>query len=293
MDLLLPAFQLFYFVIHFLYSLAQAVFDCFLELYHILLNFLWWKKHPHFRGRQVLQDASKLKKLPRHLGVIFMAKQTNNLRRVCYLINWVVGFGIPNISLYDVDGMLKLKLPSLLHAMTQTCVDVTIQVVVDGQVYVQDCGGSSSSKLCDKSKNQFCLKNSRNCVTNLLAEKVTSTKLSNGINSVTGSQQHILTLNILCIEDGKEDIVRLCKKSCRENCSPLHPEYITSELITSGQIDPDLVVVVGRPICSLGFLPWQIRLTEFLNIPSLSRLNYFEFRRLLNLYSNCEQRFGR
>ena len=60
-----------------------------------------------------------------------------------------------------------------------------------------------------------------------------------------------------------------------------------------GLPDPDLLVRLGRLDSNLGFLPWQMRLTEIHGIPGGHRgVRADEVLRVLCKYSKCEQRFG-
>lgn len=57
--------------------------------------------------------------------------------------------------------------------------------------------------------------------------------------------------------------------------------------------DPDLAIYFGNVCCTYGLLPWHIRLTEFINVPSQSTLTLNTFLYALCKYAKCEQRFGR
>ena len=58
--------------------------------------------------------------------------------------------------------------------------------------------------------------------------------------------------------------------------------------------DPDLAVYFGTACCSMGFMPWQIRLTEFIPISfKLQHLSLEKYLRVLYKYAKCEQRFGK
>lgn len=57
--------------------------------------------------------------------------------------------------------------------------------------------------------------------------------------------------------------------------------------------DPELAVFFGTFCCTQGFFPWQIRLTEFIQISytqeSLTLQKYLD---VLYKYAKCQQRFG-
>uniref|UniRef100_A0A3P8WBS9 ditrans,polycis-polyprenyl diphosphate synthase [(2E,6E)-farnesyldiphosphate specific] n=1 Tax=Cynoglossus semilaevis TaxID=244447 RepID=A0A3P8WBS9_CYNSE len=56
--------------------------------------------------------------------------------------------------------------------------------------------------------------------------------------------------------------------------------------------DPELVVKFGPVDSTLGFLPWHIRLTEFIFVPSHRDVSYKDLLGALKLYSSCQQRVG-
>ncbi|KAL7644305.1 UNVERIFIED_CONTAM: hypothetical protein RMT77_005132 [Armadillidium vulgare] len=279
MDLLLPVFQLVYFIVHFLYSLGQAVLDCFHELYFLLRHL---RKEKYFvpDSKRIIADAVQLKKIPRHLGLILNGNQTCNFKNICYLLNWCAGFGISNVSLYDFDGVFKLKLPTLLCNINNICTEQSVKVIVDNQVYETDSesysGQQSATNKHEKKTADF---------SDLVIRSYQTASNSNVKSSKT-------MMYLFCVDDGKDDVVRMVRDASQKQETIFSKEYISDNLSTNDVIDPDLVIVFGRPLCTMGFLPWQVRLTEFINVPSVSRLDYYEFRKLLQIYSKCEQRFG-
>uniref|UniRef100_A0A3Q2PKM2 ditrans,polycis-polyprenyl diphosphate synthase [(2E,6E)-farnesyldiphosphate specific] n=1 Tax=Fundulus heteroclitus TaxID=8078 RepID=A0A3Q2PKM2_FUNHE len=56
--------------------------------------------------------------------------------------------------------------------------------------------------------------------------------------------------------------------------------------------DPELVVKFGPVNSTLGFLPWHIRLTEFISLPSHKNVSYEDLFGALQQYSSCQQRLG-
>jgi undecaprenyl pyrophosphate synthase len=58
--------------------------------------------------------------------------------------------------------------------------------------------------------------------------------------------------------------------------------------------DPEVALYFGKTTCTAGFLPWHIRLTEFIQIShKLHHLSLDKFIRVLYKYAKCEQRFGK
>lgn len=106
------------------------------------------------------------------------------------------------------------------------------------------------------------------------------------------STSKVVVVNVLSLEDSKCDLVNVIDKYEDENIY-IKEEFVEDSLITRGQPDPELVITIGLPSTTLGFLPWQIKFSEFMTISSFKRLNYKKFRSILESYSNCEQRLGK
>ncbi|XP_031204398.1 dehydrodolichyl diphosphate synthase complex subunit NUS1 [Mastomys coucha] len=90
-------------------------------------------------------------------------------------------------------------------------------------------------------------------------------------------------VKVLSPEDGKADIVRAAQDF-----------YVClSSQGSHGLPDPDLVLKFGPVDSTLGFLPWQIRLTEIISLPSHLNISYEDFFSALRQYAACEQRLGK
>lgn len=57
--------------------------------------------------------------------------------------------------------------------------------------------------------------------------------------------------------------------------------------------DPDVILYTGPLCCTYGFLPWQIRLTEFIPLSLSHNINIYNYLGALYKYSKCDQRFGK
>uniref|UniRef100_A0A7J8KDT3 ditrans,polycis-polyprenyl diphosphate synthase [(2E,6E)-farnesyldiphosphate specific] n=1 Tax=Rousettus aegyptiacus TaxID=9407 RepID=A0A7J8KDT3_ROUAE len=62
---------------------------------------------------------------------------------------------------------------------------------------------------------------------------------------------------------------------------------------SSGFPDPDVVLKFGPVESTLGYLPWHIRLTEIISLPSHLNIRYEDFFSALRQYAACEQRLGK
>uniref|UniRef100_A0A3Q1C8K4 ditrans,polycis-polyprenyl diphosphate synthase [(2E,6E)-farnesyldiphosphate specific] n=1 Tax=Amphiprion ocellaris TaxID=80972 RepID=A0A3Q1C8K4_AMPOC len=99
--------------------------------------------------------------------------------------------------------------------------------------------------------------------------------------------------------DGKQSIVQAAQQICRsvENKERSSKDISVSMLDVllreSKNIpDPDLVLKFGPVNSTLGFLPWHIRLTEFISLPSHRDVSYDNVLDALQRYASCQQRLG-
>ncbi|KAM4817100.1 dehydrodolichyl diphosphate synthase complex subunit NUS1 isoform X2 [Urocitellus parryii] len=108
-----------------------------------------------------------------------------------------------------------------------------------------------------------------------------------------------LAVKVLSPEDGKADIVRAAQDFCQlvaqqqKRSTDLDVDTLDSLLSSNGYPDPDLVLKFGPVDSTLGFLPWQIRLTEIVSLPSHLNISYEDFFSALRQYAACEQRLGK
>lgn len=121
-----------------------------------------------------------------------------------------------------------------------------------------------------------------------------------------GYKRHIV-VNLYSSDDGHAKFTELltqelCRdKDASENSGNCNTKQITIDYIDEklskmfGHIpDPDLAVFFGSACCTSGFMPWQIRLTEFIPISyKLHNLSLDKYLQVLYKYAKCEQRFGK
>lgn len=100
-------------------------------------------------------------------------------------------------------------------------------------------------------------------------------------------------------ENGKSEIAELCRKFSESikggtlSIDQINIEYVDSQLREefNQMPDPDLALYTGEFCCTYGFLPWHIRLTEF--IPIGQNLVMQDFLAVLYKYAKKEQRYGK
>lgn len=122
----------------------------------------------------------------------------------------------------------------------------------------------------------------------------------NGIGSGSqivyrNGQKKELSVNFLSPADCKPKISEISRQLAADN--QLNVDEIDAKLLDAKfanilNPDPELAIYFGNTCCTYGLLPWHIRLTEFISVPSQSTLTVNTFLQTLCKYAKCEQRFG-
>lgn len=126
-------------------------------------------------------------------------------------------------------------------------------------------------------------------------------KLPNLNGYTNGIQAHTVTVNIITRLDGRPKIAQCIREiaESKVTCSRATNEYTAQELdvILASWYpsfpDPDLILYTGTLCCTHGFLPWQIRLTEFVQLSLDHCINVDSYVGALYKYNKCDQRFGK
>lgn len=202
-----------------------------------------------------LNDGKSLEKLPVHIGLLLVDEEPS-YSDIANLVVWCMAMGISYVSVYDENGILQKNNSLLMREVTQL------------QRHLLGAEGS---------KVEF---------------------LNNG------SDKHVVscrpTVNVLSPEDGKQSIVQAAQQLCRsvEN-KERSPKDISVSMLDSllreykNIPDPDLVLKLGPVDSTLGFLPWHIRLTEFISLSSHRNMSYEDLLGALRRYGTCQQRLGK
>ncbi|KAM9840607.1 dehydrodolichyl diphosphate synthase complex subunit nus1 [Aulostomus maculatus] len=214
---------------------------------------------PACRRPRWLTDGRSLEKLPVHIGLL-VAEEEPSYTDIANLVVWCMAVGISYVSVYDNHGIFRKNNSRLLEEIVRQ---------------QQDLLGVEASKYNVEFLSEC-------------ADK---------------PQQPVLscrpTVKVLSPADGKQSIVQAAQQLCRsvENKERSSKEISVSMLDTllreSKNIpDPELVVKFGPVDSTLGFLPWHIRLTEFISLPSHRNVSYENLLGALQRYGECQQRLG-
>ncbi|XP_076357789.1 transport and golgi organization 14 [Tachypleus tridentatus] len=256
-------------LVHTILRIFVRLKDKFLKLYIKLANvgdlLLRWKDLPSSPIDVGL--TLSFEKLPKHLGII-IKEENISYRDLAKLIVWCLTLRIPYISVYDSEGVVK----------------------------------KNSKKLCDETlhwKNEVFSKDSSKykVLFNIPGVELTeiNSVTTNGYSTVFETQ-----VNLLSRENGKKEIICIARELSKKISqgallvSDINQKTISTALqATKGIPDPELVLLFGQAHSLSGFLPWQVRLTEIMLLSSHHNLYFREFLDILEMYSCCEQRFGK
>ncbi|XP_040596433.1 dehydrodolichyl diphosphate synthase complex subunit Nus1-like [Mesocricetus auratus] len=210
--------------------------------------------HPGPRWRV---DRRTLHKLPVHLGLL-ITEPEHSFSDVASIVMWCVSVGISYVSVYDHQGIFKRNNSRLME-----------EILKRRQLLLGlDCSRYSAELVESNDKDGLVL-NCRSAV------------------------------QVLSPEDGKAGIVRAAQDFCQlvarqqRRATDLNVDVFDRLLRSHGFPDPDLVLKFGSVDSTLGFLPWQIRLTEIISLPSHLNLSYEDFFSALCLYAMSEPRLGK
>ncbi|XP_042602715.1 dehydrodolichyl diphosphate synthase complex subunit nus1-like [Cyprinus carpio] len=205
-------------------------------------------------------DGRTLEKLPLHLGLLITEEEIH-FTDVANLVVWCMAVGISYVSVYDNQGVFRRNNSRLMEEILKQ---------------QQELLGMDSSKY----SVEF---------------------MKNG----TDKQEHQVlscqsVVKVLSPDDGRLSIVQAAQQLCRDveqkekTLKDINVTVLDSLLRESKNIpDPDLVLKFGPVESTLGFLPWHIRLTEIISMPSHVDVSYDDLFGALKRYATCEQRLGK
>ncbi|CAG9533538.1 unnamed protein product [Cercopithifilaria johnstoni] len=103
------------------------------------------------------------------------------------------------------------------------------------------------------------------------------------------------SVKILGVRDGRQSIVRACRKLCMERePADITIEQISECLAKEHICEPDFLLQIGNLETMAGYSPWVLRITEVLQLKSLpSNFSHQQFLSYLQEYSSRDRRVGK
>lgn len=116
-----------------------------------------------------------------------------------------------------------------------------------------------------------------------------------------GMNANNVFINIFSYKDGRPQIVECIRQiangyiDCEKKANEFTSEEFGKALTTlyNSLPEPDLVLYTGPYCTTYGLLPWQIRLTEFIQLSLDHSVDIYSYIGALYKYNKCDQRFGK
>ncbi|XP_056422396.1 dehydrodolichyl diphosphate synthase complex subunit NUS1 [Hyla sarda] len=201
------------------------------------------------------RDRAKLHKLPIHIGLL-IGEEQESYTDVASLVLWCMALGISYVSIFDPQGIFKQNSSRLMD-------EVLKQQKEECSKYPLEYANGSA----DRTDKAF---------------------------------RHLPVLKVLSPEDGKQNMVKAAQTFCQlvadKQKTPADLDVDAFDHLlrsTHNFPDPDLILKFGSINSTLGFLPWHIRLSEIISLPSHVNIQYEDFFYALCCYAGCEQRLGK
>ncbi|XP_013191509.2 dehydrodolichyl diphosphate synthase complex subunit Nus1 [Amyelois transitella] len=204
----------------------------------------------------ILENMPKMKKNLKHL-VVQADTDNHSLRDLARIVIWSLVAGIPFVSFHDITGELKENEEKLFHEVEK----------------------------CKKGIPGF----------------IKWARMPDLNGYTNGTQANTVTVNIFSKDDGRPVIAKCIQKiaegkiSCTQQSSELTAQEFGEVLSTLYPCipDPELFLYTGSSCSTHGLLPWQIRLTEFVQLSIGHNLSVDSYVGALYKYNKCDQRFGK
>lgn len=221
--------------------------------------------------KSISKNVKRLNKVPAHLAIIVVNEEIS-YNDLASIILWCVAARISFLSFYDHTGVLKRNEMKLHSALFDKWKEPNVT------------WGNAPLRNGIQKKNG----------------------LTNGISSKavkTTEDWPVLHVSVLSSNEGRQAFTEATRRICENvqsgslDISKIDEEIIDRELSLGSKerpiVDPELAVWCGETSCNCGFLPWHIRVTQFLHLQTHHEIKAKDFISLLEAYSKCHQRFGK
>ena len=231
-------------------------------------------------------DINKLPKIPQKLSVILNYKseqeEGGGIDGLCNdgasIAAWCVSSGIPSISIYEVNGVLKKSVSELSRA------------------------------IFEKFESYFGTENIPNFLIkiphlNLSYSGIDGVLIDNSIKDVSRDKddfaEYDIEISLISKVDGRSTIVELTKvmaqlaKNGELKKSDITIKFLDHELRQLIGEEPDLIILFQPYLDLQGYPPWHIRLSEMYWEPDNDSVSYVIFLRALQKYATCKVNVGR
>jgi hypothetical protein len=261
------------------YFTIQVFFGIYIrlrQLYHFVVDRIIALLYYHHRTPELIRrDVSKLDKLPEHISFVLSCDEfsgANGLEKlideVSEITAWSAAAGLPRLSIYERNGVLKDHLPSVHRAVAARLV-----------AYF----GETRPAL------------------NLHAPHLPPCEedVSPRPRASDSPGPKSISVLLLSYEDGRDSLVDLTKTLAemtqrqKISSADITVDLVDAELSESIMEEPDLLVLFTPTVQLQGYPPWPLRLTEIFHVQDNRTVGYQVFLRALYSFAKAEMRFGR
>ncbi|XP_037080176.1 dehydrodolichyl diphosphate synthase complex subunit Nus1-like [Pollicipes pollicipes] len=207
-------------------------------------------------------DARRLQKRPQHLGII-LVEPDMCWQTLADIILWSMAYGIEYVSVYERSGRVRESAAAQLRPL-----------------------------LARRQRHLF-------ATTAASVRFVDDGTADGDVGDGCSGAAHRVTVALLWEPDGVADMVAAARRLCGQVAAGARQPGSIDRHMFGDELraarrwpDPALALKLGSLPALLGYLPWQLRLTEILDAPARRPLTYADFRRLMVTYGGIQQRLG-
>lgn len=158
--------------------------------------------------------------------------------------------------------------------------------------------GNGSSEVI-RNRGTSTATNTTTTTTDLYEKPPVAPQSTTATTAIPNGYARAIRVHYITEENGKPEIAELCRKFSESikdgtlSIDQINIEFVDAQLREefNQMPDPDLALYTGEFCCTYGFLPWHIRLTEFVAIGQ--NLVLQDFLAVLYKYAKKEQRYGK
>ncbi|KAK6455668.1 Decaprenyl diphosphate synthase-like protein [Scheffersomyces xylosifermentans] len=242
----------------------------------LLLKFYTLTYYPNKSPQIIRDDVNRLSKIPKVISCILDLKDDDDenggidglINQISELSAWTVSAGIPQLVIYEYNGVLINNKGNLAQLKRYISKNLTLY-------YGTDLVPNYSIRIPHK---------------NLIIYSDPA---------VTAKEELSLEILLLSRVDGKPTIVELTKTMSELainkelSIKDISIELIDEELLELVGPEPDLLISFGPSLDLQDYPPWHIRLSEIYWEPDNKDVSYAVFIRALQQFSNCKVNVGK
>ncbi|KAJ9592655.1 hypothetical protein L9F63_015670 [Diploptera punctata] len=254
-------FRIAWTLLHLLISIVECI-KYSLNAFRRKLENLLYGPFVEYEIGSISKRVKLIDKIPSHL-VVIIGNESVSYRDLANIIVWCIAAGISFLSFYDYHGILKRNEAELVKVLSEMGKEHIEKIVWGKKTNTNGILNKNGTKNGFKATKKICI-------------------------------------NIFSLSDGKGSIVELTKSLGQSvlaghlKTSDIDQELIDKKLLSEFNIpDPELALYCGDTCSTYGFLPWQIRVTEFLHMSTHHKIKMKDFIHILEKYGKCVQRFGK